>query len=112
MNSSVVPELRVRPHDSASALDERCDLVGDESLREGDVVREHDELLAKLLAQRHLVVRRAELLQPGPQFNGNLSPSLNTYILAPNVTSFWQPFGDVGFKYQASIPVIYSYYSR
>ena len=61
----------MRPHDSASALGERGDLVGDKSLGEGDVIREHDELLAKLLAQRHLVVRRAELLQPGPRFKGN-----------------------------------------
>ena len=59
----------MRPHDAAPALGEGGDLVGDESFGERHVVREHDEFVAELFAQRDFFVRRAELLQPIVQFN-------------------------------------------
>ena len=52
----------MRPHDAAPALGEGGDLVGDEPFGERHVVREHDEFVAELFAQRDFFVRRAELL--------------------------------------------------
>ena len=54
-------ELRVDFHDLPRPLHEGRDLRGDEVLGQGHVVGEHDELVDKIVAQRHLVIRLPEL---------------------------------------------------